>query len=486
MNEDDALNFLILVHGMQYDIKEKGKETTIISLRTRSSQDNVSRYLNETPTPSLEDVVLPRITTSGLNYNDGSSRKKKPSGNSVDPDRLPKSQTVILPEITTTKPTRLDQRGSTWVDYMLITTDETLILAVQPITSVFDPIPSHSITTKPTTSKQKKHVCDINNDLYIALSKSVEQDKQVSPTDSCRDANLKKRSHDDQNKPEKHKGEKRYKKQKFVSQSSLRNDKVMLKASDHERQPSFAGKIPEHPRWFDGYPTEYTDYLWVRSSSAKDRKDRYELFGNRFMSKSEYDYNMDQTIITVSDDMDWARDYRLGLDGKEPLSLVGPKLSQRIPLEHFFNEDLDKIPNGIPLSCVILGVLHKYKYGWIEEDIGSPFRRTLVDYDIDVILRTHHWEELKKLSYRGIRSATTVEKVYLDLKITFVDAVTVDVLFEYNFLASITVTIADKKKYTFKESYFSQLILNGIEDMYVLKAHGKLKHLGVTETFLYF
>nr|GFA80490.1 hypothetical protein [Tanacetum cinerariifolium] len=70
-------------------------------------------------------------------------------------------------------------------------------------------------------------------------------------------------------------------------------------------------------------------------------KDGYELFGNAFMSKAEYDYNMDQMTIAMSYDTDWARDYGLGLDSKEPLPLVGPKLNRRIPLENFFNEDIE-------------------------------------------------------------------------------------------------------------------------------------------------
>ncbi|GKA27644.1 hypothetical protein Tco_0713812 [Tanacetum coccineum] len=44
------------------------------------------------------------------------------------------------------------------------------------------------------------------------------------------------------------------------------------------------------------------------------RKDEYELFGNQFISKSEYDYNMDQMTIPMSDDMGWAGEHVLGVD----------------------------------------------------------------------------------------------------------------------------------------------------------------------------
>nr|GEY50473.1 hypothetical protein [Tanacetum cinerariifolium] len=65
--------------------------------------------------------------------------------------------------------------------------------------------------------------------------------------------------------------EKRYKKQKFAGKSSSSNDQFVFESSDHERQPSFARKTREHPRWFDRPPAEYIDYLWVRRSSAEDR-----------------------------------------------------------------------------------------------------------------------------------------------------------------------------------------------------------------------
>ncbi|GKB64939.1 hypothetical protein Tco_0921125 [Tanacetum coccineum] len=45
---------------------------------------------------------------------------------------------------------------------------------------------------------------------------------------------------------------------------------------------------------------------------------------------------------------------------------------------------------------------------------------------------------------------------------------------------SITMTRAEKKKYTFKETVISRLNLNDIEDMYMPKSQGKLKHLGGT------
>nr|GEW13619.1 hypothetical protein [Tanacetum cinerariifolium] len=116
----------------------------------------------------------------------------------------------------------------------------------------------------------------------------------------------------------------------------------------------------------------------------------------------------------MSSDMDWARDYGFRLDRKELLPLRR-KYVLFITKRHAV----------------------EYKIGWIEEDIGKLFKRTLVDNDVDEMHGIHHWEKMKRLAYRGKRSATTVENVYSNLKITFVDAVKVDVMFEYGFLESI-------------------------------------------------
>ncbi|GJZ62646.1 hypothetical protein Tco_0618783 [Tanacetum coccineum] len=62
----------------------------------------------------------------------------------------------------------------------------------------------------------------------------------------------------------------------------------------------------------------------TRSKDSEDRKDGYELFRNRFMSKAKYDYNMDQMKIAMFEDIDLETDQVLGVDCNKPLPLVGP------------------------------------------------------------------------------------------------------------------------------------------------------------------
>nr|GEW34165.1 hypothetical protein [Tanacetum cinerariifolium] len=191
-DEDDASNFTVFVHGKQYDIKEKEMETTthttISSSRTPSSQENISCYLNETSAPSLEELAC-----RGLQKN-----------------RLLKSQTVDVQEVTMSEPTKPNQSGSTRVDFVLITLDETLTLELPPkgnpeltsLTSVF----LHVLRTDKITLTTPLAPTDY----------CIEQYKQVAPTDSCRAANLKKRFHNDQDDHENYEGEKRRRKKRLA------------------------------------------------------------------------------------------------------------------------------------------------------------------------------------------------------------------------------------------------------------------------------
>ncbi|GJS29089.1 hypothetical protein Tco_0489709 [Tanacetum coccineum] len=232
----------------------------------------------------------------------------------------------------------------------------------------------------------------------------------------------------------------------FESQTVIVTEVTMTEAigpgnvvlqGDHDKQPSFVRKTREHPKWFVGPPTKYTDYLWVTRLDAEERFNEVEI------------------------------EHGLKIDSKEPLPLIGPKLSRRIPLEHFFNEDLKILMTGnkdLKERKYAFSVNKHYvaenKCGWIEEDIGKLFMKTLVNYDMDAMLGIHHWKTMRRLAYRGKRSATSPEKVYSDFKITFVDEMIVDDLYD-------------------------RLNLNDIEDMYVLKAQGKLKqHKGDTKYYL--
>ncbi|GJY40133.1 hypothetical protein Tco_0427403 [Tanacetum coccineum] len=284
---------------------------------------------------------------SWLIYREERSGKEKPIGDSVNPSWLPKSQTVVIPEVTMTEHTRLDQHSSTRYQH------------------------HNPIAQRNTSNNQDSITSDISTNLNIALSKSIEQDKQVVPEDSCKTTNLKKRTHDDQDLPRIHKGEKRYKNSRFAGQSSSMN-------------------------------------YQVTRSNAKD------MF-NEVVDTYPDPYELDVEEI-VPDNSTLSLEKKL-----KDLKILKTR-----------NKDLKKRKYAFSVTKCQAA---EYKCRWIEEDIGKLFKKTLVNYDMDVMLRIHHWEKMKRLAYRDI----------------------------YDLLHLPERT--NKKKYTFKESDFSRLNLNDIEDM---------------------
>ncbi|GKA10775.1 hypothetical protein Tco_0690208 [Tanacetum coccineum] len=167
------------------------------------------------------------------------------------------------------------------------------------------------------------------------------------------------------------------------------------------------------------------DYGWVNEINAEDK--------------------FNEVVDTYQDieELEDARDQVLEVDSNEPLPLVGPRYGLRVPIDHFFNEDLEYLKIG-----------------------NKDIKRMKYDLSITKLqLQSTRSGGLKKTlvessgTYRGKRVVVTNGKYYW-----------------------IRV---DKREYTFKESNLSQLNLNDIEDMYLLKAQGELKHLrGTTEYYL--
>ncbi|GKC14983.1 hypothetical protein Tco_1011765, partial [Tanacetum coccineum] len=116
------------------------------------------------------------------------------------------------------------------------------------------------------------------------------------------------------------------------------------------------------------------------------------------------------------------KDQELVDEYSKPLPLVGPQFGQRVLVERFFNNDLQYLMKGNKEKKYALLITNhpvaEYNIRWIEEEIRRLFRKNIIEYD---------------------------ENDALDIRIK-----------------------------SMKES----LNLNDIEDLYVLKAQGKLHHLG--------
>ncbi|GJV97276.1 hypothetical protein Tco_1548853 [Tanacetum coccineum] len=81
----------------------------------------------------------------------------------------------------------------------------------------------------------------------------------------------------------------------------------------------------------------------------------------------------------------------------------------------------------------------------------------------------YHLQDARKDFFKEELGNRSLDKVYSDKRIIYVVHVDVKKKWGYGFLASIMVRRSDKKEYEFSYADLSRLILNDVEDMYLLK-----------------
>ncbi|GJW18436.1 RNA-directed DNA polymerase, eukaryota, reverse transcriptase zinc-binding domain protein [Tanacetum coccineum] len=148
---------------------------------------------------------------------------------------------------------------------------------------------------------------------------------------------------------------------------------------------------------------------------------------------------------------------RCPYDLSKPLPLQGSPGHLTIPVDFFFNNDLEYLKTGISERKYIVSITKtktaRYELKFIEEMIPRKWSLVKVAYNRDAEL---------------ILSVTRVK---------------VDKQYGYGYLEEIVVRRADRKEYTFKEGDFKRLHLNDIEDMLLLQVQNKLFNLLGDEIF---
>ncbi|GKE12660.1 hypothetical protein Tco_1416211 [Tanacetum coccineum] len=89
----------------------------------------------------------------------------------------------------------------------------------------------------------------------------------------------------------------------------------------------------------------------------------------------------------------------------------------------------------------------------------------------------HHWHEMRILFYKSKLACGSEHEVYHESTIVAIHDADVESKYGYNLMSMMKVKRVDSKTYKFKESYYNELSLNYIEDIYMLKVQGKLHHL---------
>ncbi|GJT79728.1 hypothetical protein Tco_1054070 [Tanacetum coccineum] len=209
----------------------------------------------------------------------------------------------------------------------------------------------------------------------------------------------------------------------------------------------------------------------------------YKLLKGTCKSNIELEYNMDQCYNALTDQLDWTN-----LEGgrcpyglSKPLPLQGSPCHLTIPVDFFFNNDLEYLKTGnserkYTTSTTRTKVV-KYELEFIEEMIPKLWSLVKVSCNKDVALGISHWGPKRQLFYMSQINKFSKHEVYSTMKILSAVSVKVDKQFGYGYLKHIVMRRADWKMYTFKEGDFPKLHLNDIEDILLLHVQNKLFNL---------
>ncbi|GKE80695.1 hypothetical protein Tco_1550695 [Tanacetum coccineum] len=208
-----------------------------------------------------------------------------------------------------------------------------------------------------------------HHSIYDALQESMQIDELDAQYGSTKPSHNK-ITHDDQD-PEDHEGEK----------SNERRRKEELPIQSWFNELVDAGKEPEEHEYKDGSVTQFA----------------FELLKGTCKNSIELEYNMDQCSLALTDKIDWINPEgdRFHQDLSKPLPLTGPPSKKRIPVNYFFNHDLEYLVKGSKERTYALFITKikatRYEDEGIEEMIPSLWSPSIQKYNRDAEIGICHW-----------------------------------------------------------------------------------------------
>ncbi|GKC28512.1 hypothetical protein Tco_1035806, partial [Tanacetum coccineum] len=179
----------------------------------------------------------------------------------------------------------------------------------------------------------------------------------------------------------------------------------------------------------------------------------FNLLKGTCKSCVELEYNMEECFRALTDQLDWKnpKGYDRPVDMSKPLSLQEKEGRLIIPIEVFYNNDLEYLKRDKAertyLSSNTMTPTARYTMEWIEDLIPNLWIPILIDYDKDAALGIKHRRPQRQQFYRAMINKTS------------------------------THNRADNQLYKFKEGDFPDLHLNEIEDMLLLLTQNRLFNL---------
>ncbi|GKA80828.1 hypothetical protein Tco_0787520 [Tanacetum coccineum] len=232
-------------------------------------------------------------------------------------------------------------------------------------------------------------------ELYNALINSTGVDKAVANGDLDDQSTLKKRRHDQDPPADADKDTKKRRKRILMHPTGDAEETIQDDDVDAKEGPTFA------------------------------------LLKGNYKNSINLEYNMEHCYLALMDQIDWAKPKgdRCPYDLNKPLALQGPPGRTTIPVDFFFNKDLE-------------------------------------------YLKTRNKEKKYDLLFtkpKAVRDPNVNASIDQDMR--------------YGYFKEIVVRRADQHEYIFNEADFPILHLNNIKDMYLLKIQNKLHHLTSDEQY---
>ncbi|GJY22301.1 hypothetical protein Tco_0394867 [Tanacetum coccineum] len=209
----------------------------------------------------------------------------------------------------------------------------------------------------------------------------------------------------------------------------------------------------------------------------------FRLLKGTHSNYAELEYDFEECYKALSEKLNWENpeggDYPFDLT--KPLPLVMSRNHQKLPVDYFFNNDLNYLQEGI-LTMTYTTSLTKtkasqYDLPGIEDMVPNLWVPVKVAYDKHAVWGISCWREQRKSFYGYAQGLQSRHDVYFTKRILAVNQVEVMRKHRYEYLKEIVVRKADNELYRFKEGDFPHLRINDIEDMLLLVVQNRLINL---------
>ncbi|GJZ77812.1 retrovirus-related pol polyprotein from transposon TNT 1-94 [Tanacetum coccineum] len=149
----------------------------------------------------------------------------------------------------------------------------------------------------------------------------------------------------------------------------------------------------------------------------------FNLLKGTYKSYAELEYNMEECYRALTDQLDWTNPegHLRSVDMSKPLLLQDKEGRHVIPIEVFFNNDLEYLTSGNKertySSSITKAPAARYTMEGIEDMIPDLWSLVVLDYDKDVALGIKHWRSQRQLFYRAMMNTVSKHKVFSTMRI---------------------------------------------------------------------